>query len=340
MAGRGSMVGAALAVAVLLTGVAVTIGACSPGAGGDAGPVSTASAAATEPSRPTTSAASTAPAAVAEPGISAEPGASSTTVDTPTQTSIFTTTTGDPRQDVTITIVYDNTAAQAGTAADWGFSCLVEGLRETVLFDTGAKGDVLLANMEALGVRAGDIDVVVLSHEHKDHTGGLAAILDATSGVRVYYPAQFSQTIVQKVEGAGATPVPVDGPALIGPGLAVTEPMGSPAELALVVTTAEGAVVITGCAHPGVVQMAAAAVEQAGGPVFAVMGGFHLGSASADQVERTIKGLKALGVERCGPAHCTGEAATARMREAFGDGFIPMGVGVSVVFLRAISADI
>jgi len=317
------MAGAALAAAVLVMGVAVTIGACGPGAGGDAGPAATEST-----------------STAAEPGISAQPAASSPTVDAPTQTSVSTTTTSAPRQNVTITVVYDNTAAQAGTTADWGFSCLVEGLEETILFDTGAKGDVLLANMEALGARVGDIDVVVLSHEHKDHTGGLAAVLAATSGVRVYYPAQFSQTIVRMVEGTGATAIPVDGPALIGPGLVVTKPMGSPAESALVVATAEGALVITGCAHPGVVEMAAAAREQAGGPVFAVMGGFHLGSASADHVERTIEGLKALGVQRCGPAHCTGEVATARMREAFGDGSIPMGVGASVTFPRAISADL
>jgi len=328
------MAGAALAAAVLVMGVAVTIGACGPGAGGDAGP------AATE-STPTTSAAATeSTSTAAEPGISAQPAASSPTVDAPTQTSVSTTTTSAPRQNVTITVVYDNTAAQAGTTADWGFSCLVEGLEETILFDTGAKGDVLLANMEALGARVGDIDVVVLSHEHKDHTGGLAAVLAATSGVRVYYPAQFSQTIVRMVEGTGATAIPVDGPALIGPGLVVTEPMGSPAESALVVTTAEGAVVITGCAHPGVVEMAAAARERAGGQVFAVMGGFHLGSASADHVERTIEGLKALGVQRCGPAHCTGETATVRIREAFGDGSIPTGVGASVTFPRAISADL
>ena len=82
--------------------------------------------------------------------------------------------------------------------------------------------------------------------------------------------------------------------------------------------------------------MVKAASALAGRPVVTVMGGFHLASASdqADDVERIIRELTALGVRRCGPAHCTGagDAATSRMKAAFAAGFIEMGVGSVVTF--------
>jgi 7,8-dihydropterin-6-yl-methyl-4-(beta-D-ribofuranosyl)aminobenzene 5'-phosphate synthase len=78
--------------------------------------------------------------------------------------------------------------------------------------------------------------------------------------------------------------------------------------------------------------MVTAAVDLVGEPVFAVVGGFHLLSHSAGDVDRIVEQLRQLGVERCGPAHCTGEAATARMRAAFADGFIEMGVGSIITF--------
>lgn len=69
-----------------------------------------------------------------------------------------------------MTIVYDNNALQERLAADWGFSCLVKGLEKSILFDTGRDGRTLLSNMEKLGISPAEIDLVFLSHEHKDHT--------------------------------------------------------------------------------------------------------------------------------------------------------------------------
>jgi len=238
----------------------------------------------------------------------------------------------EPGAPVTITVLYDNTALRSGTRADWGFSCLVTGLKRTILFDAGKDGDILLFNMEALGVGPEDVDVVVLSHEHSDHTGGLDRIVVQNDRITVYYPASSSAASISRAQAAGAALVPVDAPTSIGEGVLVTSPLGAPAESALVVHTPEGPVLITGCAHPGIVEMVRAASDLVSARVFAVLGGFHLVSCSGDQVGRIIEGLKELGVERCGPAHCTGEAATAQIKAAFGEGFIEMGVGTVIVF--------
>ncbi len=73
---------------------------------------------------------------------------------------------------LTITVLYDNVAHDARLQTDWGLACLVEGLEQPLLFDTGGKGDILLRNMRALGLDPQAVRTVVLSHAHGDHTGG------------------------------------------------------------------------------------------------------------------------------------------------------------------------
>ena len=53
-----------------------------------------------------------------------------------------------------LTIVYDNTIYKKaiGLKSDWGFACLVKTKKDMILFDTGAKGDILLDNMKKLGI--------------------------------------------------------------------------------------------------------------------------------------------------------------------------------------------
>ncbi len=233
---------------------------------------------------------------------------------------------------VTITVLYDNTATYPGTRADWGFSCLVEGLAKTVLFDTGNDGDILLSNMEILQIDPEDIDVVVLSHDHDDHIGGLAQIVAANPDVTVYYPASFSAEALHSAQAAGASLAPVENAVSVCPGLTVTGPSGSPGESGLLIDTAQGWVLVVGCAHPGVLEMTASASQSVGEPVFAVMGGFHLMSDSAQRVDQVIQGLRELGVERCGPAHCTGEAAIAHIDAAFAGEAIEMGVGAAISY--------
>ena len=64
---------------------------------------------------------------------------------------------------LSITVVYNNVPYQPGLTTDWGFSCIIEGLGKTILFDTGADGDLLLANMKRLGVKAETVDAVFFS---------------------------------------------------------------------------------------------------------------------------------------------------------------------------------
>jgi 7,8-dihydropterin-6-yl-methyl-4-(beta-D-ribofuranosyl)aminobenzene 5'-phosphate synthase len=223
-----------------------------------------------------------------------------------------------------LTTVYDNETLDPNLASAWGFACLVG---DDLLFDTGGDSRRLLSNMEKMGISPTDIGAVVLSQAHGDHTGGLGGLL--STGVRpmVYVPRSFPRRF--KADVRSFTPlVEVEGPEEIRPGIHTTGGMGSRlVEQALVVETARGLAVVTGCAHPGVVQLVRRAKASVGGEVALVMGGFHLSSASGRQIERIIADFRDLDVRQVAPCHCTGDRAMRMFAEEYGDDFVKVGVG-------------
>jgi 7,8-dihydropterin-6-yl-methyl-4-(beta-D-ribofuranosyl)aminobenzene 5'-phosphate synthase len=59
---------------------------------------------------------------------------------------------------------------------EWGYSALVEVDGRKFLFDTGANPEVVLKNAKSLGIDLSDVEDVVISHNHDDHTGGLITL--------------------------------------------------------------------------------------------------------------------------------------------------------------------
>jgi len=231
---------------------------------------------------------------------------------------------------VTITVVYDNNPHDPRLQTAWGFSCLVETEGATALFDTGGDGATLLRNMATLESDPLSIEVVVLSHAHGDHTGGLGALLGTGARPTVYVPRSFPARFKDDVRSLTALEE-VTGPAEILPGVHTTGEVGSDiVEQALAVETSEGLVVISGCAHPGVVEMVRRARRVSEAEVYLVLGGFHLGGESQQKIDRIIADLRDLGVRRVAPCHCTGDQAISALADAFGADFIPNGVGYTI----------
>jgi 7,8-dihydropterin-6-yl-methyl-4-(beta-D-ribofuranosyl)aminobenzene 5'-phosphate synthase len=230
-----------------------------------------------------------------------------------------------------ITTVFDNVQYLSGLKSGWGFSCLLEGLESTILFDTGADGSVLLDNMRRLGVDPKEIEVVFLSHIHGDHTGGLAAFLARSPHVQVVVPAAFPVSFLQPVSARGArvTTVTAGGPIMAG-----VHSTGQFAdgivEQAMIVETEKGLVVVTGCAHPGIARIAERASRFTGQKIHLLMGGFHLGGTQSSEIDSIIERLKSLGVEKVAPSHCTGASAIARFRQAWGEDFVEGGLGAVI----------
>ncbi len=226
-----------------------------------------------------------------------------------------------------ITVVYDNNPYDSRLTTAWGFSALVEFMGHTILFDTGGDSPTLLNNMRLMQVDLNTIEMVVLSHAHGDHTGGLEGLLAQGIQPVVHLLPSFSRAYKDRIRRVTAISEVQPGQ-LLSPGIYTTGQMGtSIPEQALVVKTSGGLIVITGCAHPGVVQMAERAQELLGGPIYLVMGGFHLVNSSASQIDAVVAGFRRLGVERAGPCHCSGNPAILKFRQEYGDDFIQIGVG-------------
>ena len=228
-----------------------------------------------------------------------------------------------------VIITYDNNPYDGRLRPAWGFSCVIRQRERTILFDTGGDGAVLFSNMERLGVDPREVDIVVLSHIHGDHVGGLADFLRRNSSVTVYMPASFPQRLKDEVELSGARLEEVREARELAPGLFTTGEMGAGVrEQSLVVATAEGLLVVTGCAHPGIVDIVGKAKELVRDTrVYLVMGGFHLSGASAAQIESIIDGFIRMGVEKVAPCHCSGDRARRLFEERYGDNYIESGVG-------------
>jgi len=237
-------------------------------------------------------------------------------------------------RDVTLTVLYNNTARDPALQAAHGLSCLIEGLARTILFDTGGDGDILLDNMKILGKDPATVDVVVLSHAHWDHSGGLFAFLHrARPGIDAFMPRAVSAGFREHAARLGANVTVVDGPVEIVHGLHSTGQMGGERlpperrEQALAFAGEAGTVVLTGCAHPDIVDIVRRAGEVVSGQIDAVLGGFHLKESDAEVAEAVILGLKALGVRRIGPSHCTGDQHRDVFRQTWGANVLAFDVG-------------
>ena len=231
---------------------------------------------------------------------------------------------------LTFTIVYDNRSGSKGLESAWGFSCLVKGLDATILFDTGGDSPTLLRNMGKLGIAPESVDVIVLSHAHMDHVGGLAGFLEVHSDVTVYTLKSFPASIGDEARDCGAKVIEVRESVVICPGAASTGEMGglmSVKEQSLVVTTKGGAIVVTGCSHPGIVSIVERAKTLAGQEILAILGGFHLFGDNDTSIRRVVSRLQELGVRYVAPCHCSGDPAVERFRTAYGERFIPCSVG-------------
>jgi 7,8-dihydropterin-6-yl-methyl-4-(beta-D-ribofuranosyl)aminobenzene 5'-phosphate synthase len=226
-----------------------------------------------------------------------------------------------------ISVVYDNNEYNEELQSSWGFSCFIQGLEKNILFDTGGNGTILLNNMEKMGINPEDIDIIVLSHIHGDHTGGLSSILRKNYDVTVYMLNTFPGSFKDNAKALGATVIEVSDSVKICSHVYTTGKLsGNPPEQSLIIETETGSIVITGCAHPGIVTIVKKAQEISGDVLF-VMGGFHLGGAPTSQIQGIVSQFKRLGVVYVAPCHCSGEIAQRLFEEAYGHYYISVGVG-------------
>ena len=238
------------------------------------------------------------------------------------------TATSGITKPVTVRVLYDNYVHTQGMTADWGYSILIEGLDKVVLFDTGTLPEIFDANFKMMGLNATRIDAIVLSHEHTDHTGGITAFVKMKTGIPVIMPYGFGEAFKKRMADLALKPLMVREPAMICDNLYTSGVFNYPLdEQALVLDTKEGLVVMTGCSHPGIVDMLKDIKSSFNKNIYMVFGGFHLMDESDDELDKIIRDIKALGAVKCGATHCTGDRQIEMFRDSFGTDFVELGVG-------------
>lgn len=267
--------------------------------------------------------------------------------------------------------------------AEHGFSALINlaqnGVSHSLLFDFGYSEHGATFNADALELDLTDVELLVLSHGHMDHTGGLSELskrigkkeidlvahpgvfktprfIKTNHGVRIFFP-EFTR---DSLEPLGVNPVESAGPLSILEGMALflgeiprrtdfetgmssayygvagkEKPDAIEDDTAIVFNLRNrGLIILTGCAHAGIINTVNYAREITGiDSVHAIMGGFHLTGPNADHlIDQTIASLIEIGPEYIIPAHCTGRTAIRRIEDTMPENFLFNMSGTKIIF--------
>ncbi|NWF94035.1 MAG: sigma 54-interacting transcriptional regulator [Syntrophaceae bacterium] len=98
-------------------------------------------------------------------------------------------------------------------------------------------------------------------------------------------------------------------------------------EQSLVIKTSKGMILITGCAHPGIIEIIIKAKTIARENIYMAIGGWHLCSAGEREIKGMIEAFLKMGIQKVAPCHCTGDRAMEMFKREYGKNFIKAGVG-------------
>ena len=253
-----------------------------------------------------------------------------------------------------ITVLYDAFGKTSTMTKDWGFAALVEYRGKRILFDTGNNAEIFAHNIEAKGVDLEELDFVIVSHRHGDHTSGLNHLLKVNPAVKIYAPQEnfgvFGAVLpgtfyrrneslpedMQYFDGKPpetlrfGTPWPegnftwITKTTEVAPGFYLILLSGTwgvdlaVKEISLAIDTPDGIILIVGCSHPTIEKIVEAAKNAINKPLHLVLGGTHLLPAKDGQITGIAVALRdTWGVRYIAPVHCTGEPAFANSEGDF-----------------------
>lgn len=262
--------------------------------------------------------------------------------------------------DVKITPLVENQSKFDNLLSEHGLSLLIECGGKRILFDTGAS-DLVLNNAKKISIDLNDIDCVVLSHGHYDHTGGLQYInnkkvyvhpdifipkyeaingqyeYDGLPNNKEHYEAVNNLEFIQVKQGAELTKninlhmnfakqATKDFYLQTNAGYV---PDVFTDELVLSINTDNGLIIISGCAHSGIVNIIDKVIQDTGNnQIYAILGGFHLYDLTHEEVQRVASTMDNYNIKHIGISHCTGDKLSKYLSKSnifdfnIGDDFI------------------
>lgn len=230
------------------------------------------------------------------------------------------------------TVIYDNSKDNEKLQEGFGFSCLVEWDNIKILFDTGKDKVIFFSNIKKLNIDLKNITHIVFSHKHNDHTAGIEEILNNVSNPNIYLPCDFPDSLLKQISPNYNTKIVnsfteidknIYSLPLIGKIFGMTIH-----EQSLVFDTPKGLVILTGCAHPGIVNILKVVKEKfPNKKIHLVIGGFHLFLSWRFTSAMVVKQFKKLGVEKVAPCHCTGNTSLNQFQNHYKENFIKVGTG-------------
>jgi 7,8-dihydropterin-6-yl-methyl-4-(beta-D-ribofuranosyl)aminobenzene 5'-phosphate synthase len=275
--------------------------------------------------------------------------------------------------DVKVTIMVENTTPSPKIIGEYGLAVLVTIDNYSVLLDTGSEG-ALLVNALAMGIKLEQIEDVIISHGHFDHTGGMVPLLNKHGVKRVYaHPDIFLHRYLPlrngklkdigcvfntiQLDNYGVKLILTENFTEIFPDVFVSgqiprlndyEDTGINSkvevngelvddtlndDMALVINHPEGLIIISGCAHSGMINTIDYAQQKTGQKkILAYIGGTHLMSANQSRIDKTIQALKTYNIEKIVVGHCTGFNACAAMYNQLGAVVVKGDAGISISF--------
>ena len=257
-----------------------------------------------------------------------------------------------------------------GLLVEHGLSIWIETQGVTALLDSGETGKVLMHNLEALKLNPMDIQAVVISHSHIDHTGGLAALLQKNANMKVFaHPDIFRERFSRRKgkyesvglpQGLAALSIDSrlslsDQPMEVLPGIWTTGEIISRPEfegrsanhfirgdhdwlpdlyrddMSLVIKTERGLHLVCGCCHAGLLNTLLQVRSVFGGPMISVTGGMHLLTAGKPELDQVIRFCEEMPEIKFYPNHCTGNDAVNMLADAFKDRVWPFHTGCEMI---------
>jgi len=247
-----------------------------------------------------------------------------------------------------IVTLIENLVYQNGLVAEHGLSIYIETENCKILFDTGQSG-LFLQNAFTLGIKIEEIESLVLSHGHYDHTGGLYSFLEKNSKAKIYaknsiFTPKYSgnsrfigtpeneerlnnrmiyvDSITEIAENIFiVTDIPIsnsidthfNGMYKKADGNFIPDEFDD--ELFLLFKHNNKINIITACSHRGITNICKTATEHFDLPIGLILGGLHMKNSTIEQNEHLIQFFRQIQPESLGVCHCTGIERFAELRK-------------------------